>query len=67
MELTSSSQLADFTTKMLRMCLDALVQMDVDMVYDVRDMDSTVNKMCDEAYNIMKKTLICPKLFSEHS
>jgi phosphate transport system protein len=49
--------MADLTAKMLRMSLDALVQMDVDMVYEVRDMDTDVNKMRDEAYDIMKKDI----------
>ncbi len=49
--------MADLTAKMLRMSLDALVQMDVDMVLDVRDMDKDVNIMRDEAYDIMKKDI----------
>ena len=49
--------MADLTAKMLRMSLDALVHMEVDVVYDVRDMDMDVNKMRDEAYDIMKKDI----------
>lgn len=49
--------MADLTAKMLRMSLDALVHMDADMVYDVRDMDSQVNQMRDDAYDIMKKDI----------
>jgi phosphate transport system protein len=49
--------MAELTAKMLRMSLDALVQMDVDMVYNVRDMDRDVNIMRDEAYDIMKKDI----------
>jgi len=49
--------MADLTAKMLRMSLDALVHMDVDMVYKVRDMDTDVNKMRDEAYDTMKEDI----------
>jgi len=49
--------MAELTAKMLRMSLDALVHMEVDMVYYVRDMDKDVNKMRDEAYDIMKKDI----------
>ena len=49
--------MADLTAKMLRMSLDALVHMDVEMVYNVRVMDKDVNKMRDEAYDIMKKDI----------
>ncbi|MCP4669723.1 MAG: phosphate signaling complex protein PhoU [Desulfobacula sp.] len=52
------SSMADLTAKMLRMSLDALVQMDVDMVYEVRDMDRDVNLMRNEAYDIMKKDIL---------
>ncbi len=45
------------TAKMLRMSLDALVKMDVDMAYDVRDMDTDVNIMRNDAYDSMKKDI----------
>lgn len=45
------------TAKMLRMSLDALVKMDVDMAYDVRDMDAAVNTMRNEAYDSMKQDI----------
>ncbi|MCK5348951.1 MAG: phosphate transport system regulatory protein PhoU, partial [Desulfobacula sp.] len=41
--------------KMLRMSLDALVRLDVDMAYQVRDMDKDVNIMRNDAYDSMKK------------
>lgn len=49
--------MADLTAKMLRMSLDALVRMDVDMAYEVRSMDADVNTMRDEAYDSMKKDI----------
>lgn len=48
------SPMADLTIKMLKMSLDAVVFMDVDKVYKVREMDKDVNRMRDEAYQIMK-------------
>ncbi|CCK81407.1 MULTISPECIES: phosphate signaling complex protein PhoU [Desulfobacula] len=45
------------TAKMLRMSLDALVKMDVDMAYEVRDMDSDVNIMRNDAYDSMKEDI----------
>ena len=39
---------------MLKMSLDALVSMDVDMAYTVREMDREVNAMRNDAYRIMK-------------
>jgi phosphate transport system protein len=45
------------TATMLRMSLDALVKMDVDMAYDVRDMDADVNIMRNDAYDSMKKDI----------
>jgi phosphate transport system protein len=49
--------MADQASKMLRKSLDALVRMDVDMAYDVRDMDEVVNAMRNDAYEIMKKDI----------
>ena len=51
------TSMADQAGKMLRMSLDALVRMDVDMAYDVRDMDGEVNLMRNEAYDSMKKDI----------
>ncbi len=51
------SSMADRAGKMLRMSLDALVRMDVDMAYDVRKMDRQVNLMRNEAYDSMKKDI----------
>lgn len=49
--------MADQAAKMLRKSLDALVHMDVDLAYTVRDMDAVVNAMRNEAYEIMKKDI----------
>ena len=49
--------MADQAAKMLRKSLDALVRMDVDLAYDVRDMDQIVNAMRNEAYETMKKDI----------
>lgn len=46
--------MGDLAAKMLKMSLDALVSMDVDMAYEVRKMDKTVNIMRNDAYGIMK-------------
>ena len=46
--------MANTASKMLKMSLDALVRMDVDMVYEVRNMDKSVNLMRNEAYDAMK-------------
>ncbi len=51
------TSMADQAAKMLRMSLDALVRMDVDMAYDVRDMDKDVNIMRNDAYDSMKKDI----------
>ncbi len=51
------TSMADLAGKMLRMSLDALVGMDVDMAYDVREMDSELNLMRNEAYDTMKKDI----------
>ena len=49
--------MAELTVKMLKMSLDALVDMDEKMAHKVREMDSNVNLMRDEAYHIMKKNI----------
>ncbi|MEH0019826.1 MAG: phosphate signaling complex protein PhoU [Desulfobacter sp.] len=46
--------MAEQAAKMLKMSLDALVSMDVDMAYTVREMDREVNAMRNDAYRIMK-------------
>lgn len=51
------SAMADLTVKMLKMSLDALVRTDVDIAYEVRDMDTNVNIMRNEAYDSMKKDI----------
>ena len=51
---------------MLVMSLDALVRMDVDMAYDVRDMDRDVNIMRNDAYDSMKKDIqLHPQMVGE--
>ena len=50
--------MADQTAKMLKKSLDALVRMDVDMAYEVRDMDAVVNALRNEAYDTMKKNIM---------
>jgi len=42
---------------MLRMSLNSLMRMDVDMAHEVRDMDSDVNIMRNEAYDSMKQDI----------
>ncbi len=49
--------MADQAARMLRKSLDALVRMDVDMAYEVRDMDEAVNAMRNEAYETMKQDI----------
>ena len=49
--------MGDKAAKMLRMSLDALVRMDVDMAYKVRDMDEQINLMRNEAYDAMKNDI----------
>ena len=44
-------------TQMLKMSLDALVRWDVDMAYEVRDMDEKVNIMRNDAYDTMKRDI----------
>lgn len=49
--------MAEQAVRMLRKSLDALVRMDVDMAYAVRDMDDEVNRMRNDAYDAMKKDI----------
>ncbi|MBU1195078.1 MAG: phosphate signaling complex protein PhoU [Proteobacteria bacterium] len=49
--------MAEQTGEMLRLSLDALVRMDVDMAYNVRDMDEKVNRMRNDAYESMKRDI----------
>jgi phosphate transport system protein len=49
------SAMACQTATMLKMSLDALVSLDVDMAYEVRDMDKIVNGMRNQAYDVMKE------------
>lgn len=51
------SMMAQTASNMLKMSLDALVRMDVDMAYEVRDMDKQVNTMRNEAYDAMKEDI----------
>ena len=46
--------MAEQAANMLKFSLDALVSMDVDMAYKVREMDEQVNAMRNDAYRIMK-------------
>ena len=46
--------MAEQAANMLKLSLDALVSMDVDMAYKVREMDEEVNTMRNDAYKIMK-------------
>ncbi len=48
------TSMGNLAARMLRMSLDALVENDVDMAYEVRDMDKDVNVMRNEAYDTMK-------------
>lgn len=49
--------MAEQAAKMLKMSLDALVSMNVDTAYDVREMDKEVNAMRNEAYQVMKQNI----------
>lgn len=51
------SKMAKTASTMLKMSLDALVRMDVDMAYEVREMDQQVNLMRNEAYDAMKEDI----------
>ncbi|SMC97699.1 phosphate uptake regulator, PhoU [Desulfocicer vacuolatum DSM 3385] len=58
--------MADQAGKMLKLSLDALVHWNVDMAYDVRNMDKEVNAMRNDAYDSMKKDIQKhPKMVSE--
>ncbi len=46
--------MAEQAANMLKLSLDALVGMDVDMAYTVREMDREVNAMRNDAYRTMK-------------
>ena len=48
------TRMAQTASKMLKMSLDALVHADVDMAYEVREIDAQVNTMRNEAYDSMK-------------
>jgi len=49
--------MANQASKMLKLSLDALVRWNVDMAYDVRDMDKEVNLMRNDAYDSMKRDI----------
>lgn len=49
--------MGDQAARMLKMSLDALVSMDVDMAYSVREMDREVNTMRNDAYRVMKEDI----------
>ena len=60
------TDMAAQTARMLQMSLDALVGMDVDMAYTVRDMDKQVNIMRNDAYDSMKKDIrLHPEMVGE--
>lgn len=49
--------MAEQAAKMLKLSLDALVSMDVELAYTVREMDEEVNTMRNDAYRIMKNDI----------
>lgn len=49
--------MAEQAAKMLKMSLDALVSMNVDTAYAIREMDKEVNTMRNEAYKKMKESI----------
>lgn len=49
--------MAEQAAKMLKMSLDALVSMNVDTAYAVREMDKEVNTMRNDAYRKMKERI----------
>jgi phosphate transport system protein len=60
------TSMGDQTGKMLKKSLDALVRMDVDMAYQVREMDKDVNTMRNDAYGAMKKDIqLHPEMVGE--
>lgn len=52
------TSMSEQTARMLKKSLDALVKMDVDMAYEVRDMDAVVNDLRNKAYDTMKQNII---------
>jgi phosphate transport system protein len=49
--------MAEQAIKMLKLSLDALVSLDGNLAYKVREMDEEVNAMRNEAYNVMKQAI----------
>ncbi|HKL82863.1 MAG TPA: phosphate signaling complex protein PhoU [Desulfobacter sp.] len=49
--------MAEQAIKMLKLSLDALVSLDGNLAYKVREMDEEVNTMRNEAYNVMKQAI----------
>nr|WP_320189755.1 phosphate signaling complex protein PhoU [uncultured Desulfobacter sp.] len=49
--------MAEQAAKMLKLSLDALVSLDGNLAYRVREMDQEVNTMRNEAYNAMKEAI----------
>nr|WP_319490603.1 phosphate signaling complex protein PhoU [uncultured Desulfobacter sp.] len=49
--------MAEQAAKMLKFSLDALVSLDGNIAYQVREMDAKVNEMRNEAYEVMKDTI----------
>ncbi|WP_020587867.1 phosphate signaling complex protein PhoU [Desulfobacter curvatus] len=50
--------MADQAAKMLKLSLDALVSLDGNLAYKVREMDEKVNAMRNEAYSVMKEAIL---------
>lgn len=49
--------MAEQAAKMLKLSLDALVSLDGNLAYKVREMDEEVNTMRNEAYSVMKDAI----------
>lgn len=49
--------MAEQAIKMLKLSLDALVSLDGNLAYKVREMDEEVNTMRNEAYSVMKQAI----------
>jgi phosphate transport system protein len=49
--------MAEQASKMLKLSLDALVNLDGNLAYTVREMDEEVNAMRNEAYSVMKDAI----------
>lgn len=49
--------MAEQAAKMLKLSLDALVSLNRDLAYKVREMDDEVNTMRNDAYNVMKDAI----------